>query len=197
MKIGVVDYGVCNINAILKMLHVLEFNSIKVTHAKQLNDVHKIILPGIGSFDNGVKVLKQSNLYDEIKMNILKKGKLILGICLGMQLLGNNSEEGKLVGLGLINANTIKINLKTHSNLKIPHMGWNYINIKKNNYLFSNLPKNPRFYFTHSYHLGDIKKEYILSTVNHGVELVAIVNSENIFGHSFIQRKVINMEYRF
>ena len=189
MKIGVIDYGVCNINAILKMLNLLELDCIKITNIAQLKDIHKIILPGIGSFDNGVSVLKKNNLFYEIHENVVKKGKLILGICLGMQLLGKHSEEGKLMGLNLINANTIKINLNKNSNLKIPHMGWNYIKNLKKNRLISNLPENPRFYFTHSYHLGDIDKKNVVSTVDHGIELVAIINHNNIFGTQFHPEK--------
>lgn len=189
LKIGVVDYGVCNINAILKMLNLLSFSSERIVEPKQLKNVDKIILPGIGAFEYGMTVLKEAGLSEEIKKSALQDKKPLLGICLGMQLLGDSSQEGNSKGLGLIEGEVRRINLAGSKNLKVPHMGWNNIILRKEVPLVKYLPSGPRFYFTHSYHFMLKSDEYLIADTNHGINLAAIVGKNNVFGAQFHPEK--------
>ena len=188
-KIGVIDYGVCNINSIINMLNYLNFEPLIIREPKDLDCSNKIILPGVGSYDTGVNALKKLNLFDNIVDAVQKDKKPILGICLGMQLLGTKSEEGKLLGLNLIPGELIKLKIPRSFKLKIPHMGWNYIKIKTKDKICSYLPNGPRFYFTHSYHFTKIKEEYVIATTEHGIEINALIAKENIYGTQFHPEK--------
>tara|TARA_Y100000022_G_C13178367_1_gene342098 strand:- start:133 stop:765 length:633 start_codon:yes stop_codon:yes gene_type:complete len=189
VKIGVIDYGVCNINSIVNMLKFLDFETTVITQKSDFNHSDKIILPGVGSFDTGVKALQKSNLFEKIINETLIQKKPILGICLGMQLLGTKSEEGKLKGLNLIQGELVKLSIPKSFDLKIPHMGWNYVKIQNQNNICSFLPFKPRFYFTHSFHFKNLKKNEIIATTEHGIEIITIIAKNNIYGTQFHPEK--------
>jgi len=121
---------------------------------EQVMKAEKLLLPGVGAFDAGMQNLNNSGMIDALNEKVLNQKTPMLGICLGMQLLTKGSEEGKLPGLGWIDAYTYKFNFWANPDkLKVPHMGWNFIYSVKEHALVKNLPKNPRYYFVHSYYV--------------------------------------------
>ena len=184
--IGVVSYGVGNIGSILNMLKKLDAEAKLVTKPDDLLDVDQLILPGVGAFDNAMIKLSDLGLDVAIVEKARDKSCTILGICLGMQLLANCSEEGDLPGLGLIPAIVNKFNLDT--SLKIPHMGWNTVEFKHNNPLLKNLEVN-KFYFVHSYHVVTNKDEHAVGTTLYDKPFTSMVRNENVFGAQFHPEK--------
>ena len=188
-KIGIIDYGMGNIASIINMLKKIGANNYKlVSTEEEINQLDKIILPGVGSFDHGMINLKSKNLIPILNKKVLEQKTPVLGICLGMQLLTNSSEEGKEAGLGWIDAETKKFEFTKEENLKIPHMGWNYIKVQKENALLSGLEPT-RFYFVHSYFVECKNPEDVLATSSYGSEFTCSVNHENIWGMQFHPEK--------
>ena len=165
--IGIIDYKMGNIGSIQNMLKRISVKSVISSKIEILNNCDKLILPGVGSFDQGMKNLKNHNFIRFLNDYVIKDKKPILGICLGMQLFADNSEEGDLSGLGWIKGNVKKFNLRKDG-LKVPHMGWNNIECK-NSKLFLNLPNEKRFYFVHSFFFECKNKENIISTTDYGI----------------------------
>ena len=188
-NISIIDYGLVNIGSIKNMLLKIGYGSKTVKNSTDLEHAKKIILPGVGSFDNGVKELKKLSINSMLSKKVNEEKVPILGICLGMQLLGNNSEEGKSKGLGFINSKCEKISFDKKSNLKVPHMGWNKINAKNTSKLFLDLPLSSRFYFTHSYHMICKDNKIVTATTNYGKNITASIQKDNIFGVQFHPEK--------
>lgn len=184
--IAILDYEVGNVKSILNMFKKIGIDAVITSDINEIKNANKYILPGVGSFDYGIKKLKESSFFETLEQNILKREKPILGICLGMQLLTNSSEEGKERGLGWIDATTQRIQSK---NLPIPHMGWNNVNVEKESLLFKNLKENNRFYFVHSFYVVANNKENILATVNYENNLVCAIEKNNIYGVQFHPEK--------
>ena len=185
--IGIIDYKMGNSGSIMNMIKKLGQKSIITNSYKEIKDCQYLILPGVGSFDEGIKNLKKYNLFNLI-IDIANEHKIpIMGICLGMQLLCKSSDEGTEKGLGLIDAEVLRF--PNSEKLKIPHMGWNYIQkIKKNN-LLNNLEDSSRFYFVHSYYVKCNNKNNILFKTNYGIEFDSAFISENIIGFQFHPEK--------
>ena len=159
-----------------------------------IESAEKIILPGVGSFDNGIKKLQDLNLIEILNKKVFKDKTPILGICLGMQMFTNASEEGTQQGLGWVDAKTVKFSIEKTSSLKIPHMGWEKLDIKKSHFLMQNTQSNAMYYFVHSYHVVCNRNNDILSTSHYGYDFVSSIAKDNITGYNFILRKVISME---
>lgn len=153
----------------------------------EIESAEKLILPGVGAFDNGMNLIKQKGLIDVLNKRVLVDKTPILGICLGMQLLTKSSEEGKERGLGWIDSDTVKFNFSDKS-LKIPHMGWNYVQVKKENKLISSQGKH-RFYFVHSYYVKCHNPNDIIATCDYGTEFTCMLNRDNIYGAQFHPEK--------
>ena len=185
--IGIIDYKMGNIGSIQNMLKRISVKSVISSTIEILNNCDKLILPGVGSFDQGMKNLKNHNFIRFLNDYVIKDKKPILGICLGMQLFADNSEEGDLSGLGWIKGNVKKFNLRKDS-LKVPHMGWNNIECK-NSKLFLNLPNEKRFYFVHSFFFECKNKENIISTTDYGINFASSINKQNIWGTQFHPEK--------
>lgn len=186
--IQIIDYGLGNTGSIFNMLKKIGVESEIVDNPIKLNDGSKYILPGVGSFDNGMKLLKNNNWIEKLNELIILKKNPILGICLGMQLMTKSSEEGIIPGLSWIDADVKKFSFKDN-NLKIPHMGWNNINPIKNNKLFYKLNNQSRFYHVHSYYvlLNDSSNEIALT--NYSKEFTSSFQKDNIFGVQFHPEK--------
>lgn len=186
--IAILDYGLGNLGSIANMLKVIGEKSKITNKAEEIRAADGIILPGVGAFDAGMQKLNDSGLTEIIKV-CAAKGTPILGICLGMQLLGRRSEEGTLPGLGLIPFECKKFRFLDDSDLKIPHMGWDIVDVKQSNPLINNLGGTQRYYFVHSYHAVCDSEENVLMTCDYGYEFAASVVKDNIIGVQFHPEK--------
>lgn len=188
--IGVVDYGVGNVKAFLNVYERLNISSKRIKTNDDFDDITKIILPGVGAFDHAMIQLNESGLRIGLEKAVTHKKIPILGICVGMQMLANSSEEGSVPGLGWINGRVKKFNIEDIKyKTKLPHMGWNSITPKFSNSLLSNFNKNPFFYFLHSYYFECNDSSSVLATTSYGTEFSSAVCSENIYGVQFHPEK--------
>lgn len=185
----IIDYKLGNLGSIKNMLLKIGYESIISNRLDDISQADHLILPGVGSFDNGMKNLNNLNLIPILEEMVIKKKTPILGICLGMQLLTNYSEEGKFPGLGWISGQTFKFNSTNDQNLKVPHMGWNYLKIKNQNNIFLNLYANSKFYFAHSYFVTCEYEKNVLATSNYGSEFHSVIIKDNIIGAQFHPEK--------
>ena len=183
--IGIINYGLGNIHAFYE---IYKENGIKlkiIDNYKDLkNNYNKIILPGVGSFDKAITLLKSKLFFDEILNFSQNKNNKILGICVGMQILASTSDEGELSGFSFINNNFDKLKSKL-----IPHIGWNNVSIKKNHYLFENIEDNSLFYFLHSYCLSEFEKQHIVAETSYEQNFISVFEKENITGVQFHPEK--------
>ena len=186
--ITIIDYGAGNIKSIQNMLKKIGIQSELSNDKTVIENAEKLILPGVGHFDYGMQQLRKTGLIECLNKKVLIEKTPILGICLGAQMLGNKSEEGVEKGLGWIDMDILKFNF-ANSNLKIPHMNWNEITMKKTSILLNNMFENPRFYFVHSYFMKPINAKDSLCTVDYGGDFVAAVEKENIYGVQFHPEK--------
>jgi len=184
--ITIIDYGLGNLGSISNMIKKIGYKSVVSSDIEDIKRAKKLVLPGVGSFDKGMSLLKEKKFIEVLNQKVLKEKTPILGICLGMQLMTKSSQEGKLDGLGWIDAQTIKF--KSDS-LKIPHMGWNIVKPKKESKLFNELNNEKRYYFVHSYYVDVNQNEDILTTTPYGHEFVSTFEKENIIGVQFHPEK--------
>ncbi len=188
--IVIIDYGLGNLGSISNMLNYLRIENVITRDFSILKKYNKFILPGVGSYDEGIKNLKKYDLFNFVKDLKFNPNNKLLGICLGMQLLGSSSEEGNEFGLDLINLKVHKFKFDS-DNIKIPHMGWAKVLIKQNNPILKNFEKSNenRFYFVHSFHcVCDNQNDVILET-NYGYNFVSGVNKDNVYGVQFHPEK--------
>ena len=178
--LGIIDYNMGNLASVYNACSKFTKDVKIVKESSEIKNLDKLILPGVGAYKDAMEHLESSNLKNAI-LDFASSGKPLLGICLGMQLLFDSSEEfGYTKGLGLIEGKVVKFDKdKMQENLKIPHMGWNKI-INKQNPLFKDL-KDPYLYFVHSFH-AKTKEEYIIGETTYGYNFVSAVNKNNIFG---------------
>ena len=187
----IIDYGAGNIGSIQNMIRKMGGDCIISNCPNEISNAKKLILPGVGSFDHGMNNLRKSNLINVLKKKVLQQNTPILGICLGMQLMTLGSEEGDELGLGFINAKVKKF--KTQNNkFKIPHMGWNQINLRKSSKLFDDIfieRFQQKFYFVHSYYVECMNSIDVLSTTNYIHEFTSAFEKNNIIGMQFHPEK--------
>lgn len=185
----IIDYNMGNIASIENMLKKVGVKSIVTSNPSVIEDAKKLILPGVGAFDYGMNNLNQLGITEVLKKKILVDKTPLLGICLGMQLLTKGSEEGNLPGLGFINAHTVKFTTEKLAEIKIPHMGWNYIEVNNNSHLFNDIEKEVRYYFVHSYYVKCEETKNVLAYTNYGVKFASVIAENNIFGVQFHPEK--------
>ena len=188
-KIVIVDYGTGNLNSVHKSLDRLGVDSIISSDPKDIDSADKLILPGVGHFGNAMANLRELNLLDALHEAVLVKQKPILGICLGMELMANRSEEGNAAGLGWIDAEMIRFNISNKKRYKVPHIGWNKIWIKKNSLLMKNVSESSEFYFVHSYHLKINNQSDILNETQYELIYPSAIEKDNIFGVQYHPEK--------
>jgi len=166
--ISIVDYGVGNVQAIANIYKRLGISTILATSAEELNHGERIILPGVGAFDWAMTKLNRSGMRAAVEHAIMRDGKPILGICVGMQMLARKSDEGKLEGLGWIEGEVRKFDVsKFSAQTHLPHMGWNDVQARADCKLFKDFDAEVRFYFLHSYYFLPSKQENVVATTNY------------------------------
>ena len=184
--IVVIDYGMGNLHSVRKALEVVGAKVKVNSHPEDIKKAKKIVFPGVGAFGEAMKELKRRSLVQPIK-DAVKAGTPFLGLCLGMQLLFEKSDEAPgMKGLCVLDGEVKRFKVK---GLKVPHMGWNEIIINKDDALFANMPENPRFYFVHSYYLECNNSSDVLATTNYGFDFTSIVRKNNIIGVQFHPEK--------
>jgi imidazole glycerol-phosphate synthase subunit HisH len=188
--VSIINYGLGNLGSILNMFKKLGIEARLVSRPEEILSSAKLLLPGVGAFDAGMDNLRNSGLIESMNEQVINKKVPLLGICLGMQMLGKGSEEGKSPGLGWIDAFTHKFNFNENEDrLTVPHMGWNFIRIEKQHPIVRDLPVNPRYYFVHSYYVKCQNKEDVLLTSNYGIDFTCGLQHNNIIGVQFHPEK--------
>ena len=187
--IGIIDYGMGNLGSIQNMLTRLGIESEITSDLDRIRAADKLILPGVGAFDKAMTNLQERGMISVLTELVLEEKKKFLGICLGMQLISKRSEEGHLPGLGWIDADTVRFKFSEEHSLRIPHMGWNTVSIKKESCLFKDMYEEPRFYFVHSYHVVCHSNETVLTSTNYGFDFTSGIENENIYGLQFHPEK--------
>ncbi len=188
--ITIINYGLGNIRA---FVNVYERLNIKIRIAYKPEDLKgssKLILPGVGAFDQAMIQLNQSGMRDELEKQVLLEKIPVIGICVGMQMLSRSSDEGKMPGLGWIDSNVKLFNASAiESKTRLPHMGWNTLSPVRENPLLTGFINESRFYFLHSYYFVCNNAEDTLATTEYGVKFSCAVNNGNIYGVQFHPEK--------
>jgi glutamine amidotransferase len=187
--IAICDYGTGNLKSIANMLSRVGGKVEVVSNPALLHQFEKVILPGVGSFDHGMSNLNAKGWLEALGEAVLQIRLPVLGICLGMQLMCKSSEEGQLPGLGWIEGDVKRFNLAPESLLKVPHMGWNAVDVVTPSPLFDEDSEEQRYYFVHSYHVICNNPADVLATAHHGYDFVASFRHENIYGVQFHPEK--------
>ncbi|WP_299430987.1 imidazole glycerol phosphate synthase subunit HisH [uncultured Maribacter sp.] len=188
--IKIVNYGSGNIQAILNIYKQLNIDCFVANTPEELKDATKLILPGVGAFDETMDQLIKSGFKKELDRLVIEEKTPVIGICVGMQILAKKSEEGILDGLGYIDAEVKKFDINTFTEKPyLPHLGWNSINPIRNHEIFNNIDFEKGFYFLHTYYFSCLSKEDTLATTNYGNQFSSAVNYDNVFGMQFHPEK--------
>ena len=185
--IAIIDYGAGNLQSVKKALDFIGAENVITDDSETILSADKVLLPGVGSFGDAMDSMAKSGLVDTVKQNALS-GKPFLGICLGLQLLFEESEESPGVkGLGIFKGKIKKFS--SDMGLKIPHIGWNSLSIKQNDTLFKGIPENSYVYFVHSYYLHAEDENDIATVTNYGIDFHSAVGKNNVFATQFHPEK--------
>ena len=188
--ITIIDYGVGNINAFVNVYKRLNIPTKIAKKASDLDSAQKIILPGVGHFDHAMSELINSGMREKLDELVVSKKIPVIGICVGMQMMGHSSDEGKLAGLGWIDASIKKFDeTKIKQVTRSPHMGWNDVKPVIFNPLFEGLEKEALFYFLHSYYFECNNANDVLATSEYGGRFACAANHENVYGIQFHPEK--------
>ena len=186
--VTLVGYGLGNIQAFANIYHRLNIPVVIASNADQLLGAEKLILPGVGAFDWAMARLNESGMRTRLDELVLHQKIPVLGVCVGMQMMANRSEEGEIPGLGWIDAEVVRFQLAQVSHALLPHMGWNDVNFLSEDPLFVGI-SSPRFYFLHSYHFLAHHDSQILATTDYGHSFTSIASSSHIYGVQFHPEK--------
>ncbi len=187
--IVVVDYGMGNLGSIANMLKKVGARSTISSDVGVIEAADKLILPGVGAFDHGMQRLNELGLLPVHNKKVLEKRTPVLGLCLGMQLFTQKSEEGTLPGLGWIQGETVRFRFSPEAGLKIPHMGWNTIKITAPHAIWEDMYSDARFYFVHSYHVVCANAQDVSAVSCYGYDFASVVARDNIVGTQFHPEK--------
>jgi len=188
--IAIIDYGLGNVRAFANVYHNLNIPVIIAKKREDLKEASKLLLPGVGAFDYAMQRLNDSGMREMIDQKVLGEKIPVLGICVGMQMLAKKSEEGVLPGLGWIDAQVKKFIFPSHTTtMRIPHMGWNTIQLMRSNSLLKGLDNESQFYFLHSYYFKCSNSSNAIATTNYEGEFESAVNYNNVYGVQFHPEK--------
>ena len=187
-KIIIIDCG-GNLRSVEKRVNLLGFNAIISKNPKTVSSADKLILPGVGHFSNAMKNLKKAGIINVLNKKVIAERTPILGICLGMQLMSEYSQEGNVKGLGWFDAHVIKFEISDKIKFKVPHIGWNNIIIRKKSALFDGISNRQIFYFVHSFFVKCNNNKDILSTTEYEYQFTSSIQKDNIYGTQFHPEK--------
>jgi imidazole glycerol-phosphate synthase subunit HisH len=185
----IIDYKTGNLGSIQNILKRIGEQSVVSSDKDTIAKATKLILPGVGTFDTGMRNLKDLDLIDLLHELVVNQKIPVLGICLGMQLFSKSSEEGKIPGLGWIDAETLRFGFIDSIQYKIPHMGWNFVKTQKESKLFTDMYPESRFYFVHSYYFKANDGSDILTSTEYEMEFTSAIEKDNILGVQFHPEK--------
>ena len=188
-KIVLIDYGMGNLNSVKRKLDRLKTDSLISRDEKEILSADKLIIVCVGHFAKAMKNIEDLNLIDALNEVVLIKKKPILGICLGMQLMATQSEEGDCSGLNWIEAEVKRMEVNDPIKFKVPHTGWNEIKQKKQSSLMKDIPNNAEFYFVHAYYFEPKNTDYVLNETDYAFNFTSAVEKENIFGVQYHPEK--------
>ena len=188
--IAIIDYGLGNIQAFVNVYNRLGIPVTIAKTAESFETAHKLILPGVGAFDHAMELLNASGMRQTLDDLILGKKVPVLGICVGMQILANSSEEGALDGLGWIPGHVCAFKSAPDvAALPLPHMGWNDVHVTCEHRLFKGIEEEVRFYFLHSYFFECMSRDAVIATASYGIDFCCAVQSDNVYGVQFHPEK--------
>jgi len=187
--VAIINYNMGNIQSVVKKIQMLGFNYIVTNDYKDIQNADKLILPGVGHFGMAMDQLKKMDLIHSLHEAILEDKKPVLGICLGMQLMADFSQEGQSEGLGWITGKVERFQIKDKKKYKVPHIGWNQIDVQKSSELMNQIGPNSEFYFVHAYHYVCENQNDVLSFTNYENKIVSAIEKSNIFGVQYHPEK--------
>jgi glutamine amidotransferase len=188
-RVTIVDYGIGNLGSIANMLKRIGVLSEFATTPKGVLSASSLILPGVGAFDKGMDNLRSAGLIDALSDKVMGQKTPILGLCLGMQLFAESSEEGERPGLGWIKGRCVRFHSTAEAPIKVPHMGWNHLDVVNKNPLVENLGDNQRFYFANGFYVDGVPSQDVVATATHGKAFPAVVARTNVMGVQFHPEK--------
>lgn len=188
-KIIIIDYGMGNLRSVLKKLEQFKVIVSISSDLSEISKADKLVLPGVGHFESGVKNLKQSGIWEILNQKVLDEKTPFLGICLGMQLMAKFSEEGNTEGLGWFDAEVKRFNVSDKLKYKVPHMGWNNTVVKKDSILYNQVSEEAMFYFVHSYYFKCNNQADILTSTEYDAVFTSAIEKNNMFGTQFHPEK--------
>lgn len=187
--IVIIDYGMGNLRSVQKKFERIGVNAEITGDLIKIRNAARLVLPGVGHFANGVKKLKESGIWDVLNQRVIEAKIPIIGICLGMQMMAKNSEEGDVEGFGWFDADVVRFKVSDKIKFKIPQMGWNNVVVKKDSPFFRGINPEEQFYFVHSYHWICNNPDDELTTTEYGYVFTSSVLKGNILGVQFHPEK--------
>jgi glutamine amidotransferase len=189
MPIAIIDYGMANLRSVQKAFEQVGTAAQIISKPEQIDRADKIVLPGVGAFADAVRHLREHQLADPI-LNHINRGKPFLGVCLGLQMLVNVSyEDGEHQGLGVIKGKCVRFDVDQRLGLKVPHMGWNQLEVRKPSPILRDLPAGCGVYFVHSYHAVPDDPSVIATTTDYGGPFVSSIWRDNVLATQFHPEK--------
>jgi glutamine amidotransferase len=189
MRIAIVDYGMANLRSVQKAFEQVGHRADIISRPEEIEQADKIVLPGVGAFQDAIATLREKELAGPIVRHI-DRGKSFLGICLGLQMLFDTGyEDGEHRGLGVFRGTCVRFDVDQTLNLKVPHMGWNQLEIQRPAPIFAGLPAGSGVYFVHGYHVVPQDHSIVATTTDYGRPFVSSVWRDNVFATQFHPEK--------
>jgi len=189
MGIAILDYDMANLRSVQKAFEQVGHAATIISKPEEVERADKLVLPGVGAFFDAVRILRERNLIDPIRRHV-ERGKPLLGICLGLQILFETGyEDGEHQGLGILRGKCVRFDLDQTMHLKVPHMGWNQLDVKRRAPLYRDLPEGASVYFVHSYHVVPADESIIATTTDYGRPFVSSVWRDNLMATQFHPEK--------